>query len=58
VSSTDQGGGKRRAVTVIRCDAQSCGGALRVGYLAGDTLALGDYNQPTSHGRMLLLSLR
>jgi hypothetical protein len=42
----------------IRCDAQSCGGALRVGYLAADTLALGDYNQPTSHGRLLLLPSR
>jgi hypothetical protein len=27
----DQGGGKRRPDTVIRCNVQSCGGALRVG---------------------------
>jgi len=61
------GGWKRRAATVIRCDVQSCGGALRVdgknhavgvGYLAADTLALGGYNRPTSLGRLLLLSLR
>ena len=33
VSTTDQGGGKRRLATVIRCNVESCGGALRVGEL-------------------------